>query len=200
MALAAAALVLTGCSGGDGEPAADPGEAPGSGSSSSSSSSLSTSPSAPGSSSSPTSTPGTTKPEEPRFRGSGAGKRDFVRYIIDGWGYSLRTNDASVLLEASDKKPCRGCDTLRSELRERKKEGWSVDFPGAKVRKVKFQRDGDVEVATATVDIPSSQSFFDDSTFRNDNKARKGVPFLLDIRAEGRGKKRHWTLLAFTIK
>lgn len=194
VALAAAALVLTGCSGDGGEPTADPAETPASSSSSSSSSSPS------GPSSSPTSTPSPTEPDEPRFRGSGAGKRDFVRYIIDGWGYALQTNDASVLLDASGKKPCRGCDTLRSELRERKKEGWSVDFPGAKVRKVKIRRDGPVEVATATVDIPSSQSFFDDGTLRNDNKARKRVPFLIDIRADGRNKKRRWTLVAFSIK
>ena len=194
-ALATAVLVLGACAGGE-EPAADPGEAAGASEASPSASSSATA----SESTSPSGSPGPSKPEEPRFRDNRDGKKAFVSYIIDGWGYALQTNDPSVLLDASGKKACRGCDSLRSELRQREKEGWYVQFPGADVRSVKFRRDGPVEVATARVDIPSSQSFFDDGTFRNDNQARKRVPFLLDIRADGRGKKRHWTLVAFSIK
>jgi hypothetical protein len=194
--LTTAALLLSGCGGGDAEPASAPGED----ATTTEASPSATVESSPGSSPGPVEQEQPDKPEEPRFRDNRAGKRAFVSYIIDGWGDALQTNDPSVLLDASGKKPCRGCDTLRKELRERKKEGWYVQFPGADVRNVKFRRDGDVEVATARVNIPGSQSFFEDGTFRNDNKARKRVPFLLDIRADGRGKKRHWRLLAFSVK
>ena len=60
--------------------------------------------------------------------------------------------------------------------------------------------DAGVEVGTVVVDIPESQSFFEDGTFRNDNEAHKGATFLIDLRADGQGKKQHWTLLAFSIK
>lgn len=190
MALAAGALLLVGCSGEASEPAAAPGE---SASSTTASESATVSPS-------PTSSPSPKKPSEPKFRNNRAGKRAFVSYIIDGWGYALQTNDASVLLDAAGKKPCRGCDSLRKELSQRDKEEWYVQFPGADVRKVTFRADGPVEVATAVADIPESRSFFEDGTFRNDNKAHKRAKFVIDIRADGQGKRRHWTLLAFSIK
>jgi hypothetical protein len=190
--LAAAALALSACAGDAREPATSPGEsAAASGSASSEATTVSPS---------PTTSPEPDEPNKPRFREGRAGKRAFVAYIVDGWGYALQTNDPSVLIKASGRKPCRGCDSLRRELRKRAEEGWYVKFPGAKVRKVTFRPDGPVEVATAVVDVPESQSFFDDGTFRNDNKARKKVKFLLDIRADGRGKQRRWTLLAFSIK
>jgi hypothetical protein len=190
--LTAAALVLGACAGDASEPASDPGES-GSPSSAETSESLTVSPS-------PTASPTPDKPREPRFRDNRAGKRAFVKYIIDGWGYALQTNDPSVLLDASGRKPCRGCVPLRRELRQRAKDEWYVDFPGARLRKVTFRADGPVEVATAIAGIPESQSFFEDGTVRNDNKARKRVRFVLDIRPDGQGKRRHWTLLAFSVK
>jgi hypothetical protein len=189
----AAAFVLGSCSSGaDQEPAAEPGSSP---------SSPTASESEPATvSPSPISSPSPRKPERPKFAEGRKGKRAFVEYIVDGWGYGLQTNDPSVLIKASGRKPCRGCGALRSELKQREKERWYVQFPGAKVRKVTFRPDGPIEVATAIVDIPASTSFFDDGTFRNDNKARKGARFLIDIRADGKRKKRQWTLVAFSIK
>ena len=191
VSVAATTLVLGACGGGDDEPAADPGESP-------SSASAATSDFSP----TPTNTepPTVEKPIEPDFADSAQGKRAYVTYIVDGWVYALNTNDPVVLLDESGKKPCRGCDSTRKELTERKKEGWYVQLPGVDVRKVTFRRDGEVEVATAVVDIPASQSFFEDGTFRNDNDAHRGAEFVIDISADGKGKKRHWTLRAFSIK
>ena len=50
------------------------------------------------------------------------------------------------------------------------------------------------------VDVPESRSFFDDGTFRNDNKAHDNARFLIDIEAVGQGKKRHWELVAFSVQ
>ncbi len=191
-AAATAALVLGACGGGDDEePAADPGESP-------------SSPSASTTDFSPTPTetepPTAELPQEPGFADSAAGKRAYVTYIVEGWAYALNTNDPVVLLDESGKKPCRGCDSLRQELAEREKEGWYVQLSGVDVRKVTFRQDGEVDVATAVVDIPASQSFFEDGTFRNDNDAHRGADFLIDISADGKAKKRHWTLRAFSIK
>lgn len=187
--LAAGSLLLGACSGGESDAAAEPGE--------------STTPTASESavvSPSPTTSPEPDKPEEPKFAPGRKGKRAFVEHIVEGWGFGLQTNDPSVLLDASEGKACRGCDTYRDELKQRAKEGWYVQFPGATVRKATFRADGPTEVGTVVVDIPASQSFFEDGAFRNDNKAHKGATFLIDIRADGQGKRRHWTLLAFSIK
>lgn len=185
-------LALAACGGGDDEePAADPGESP-------SSASASTTDFSP----TPTETepPTAELPLKPDFADSAAGKRAYVTYIVEGWVYALNTNDPSVLLDESGAKPCRGCDSLRAELAEREKEGWHVQLPGVDVRKVTFRRDEDVEVATAVVDIPASQSFFEDGTYRNDNDEHRGAEFVIDISADGKGKKEHWTLRAFSIK
>lgn len=187
--LGVAALTLVGCSD-DSEPAAEPGE-------SASSESAGESPTV---SPSEVESPDPRKPEEPAFGTGAKAQRGFVAYIVDGWGYSLMTNDASVLLDASGKKPCRGCDSLEAELKQREKEGWYVDFPGAKVKKITFGSRGEVREATAVVDVPESRSFFDDGTFRNDNKAHDNARFLVDIEAVGSGKKRHWELVAFSVK
>ncbi len=190
--VAAASLLLAACGGDDPATSSDPGESP-------SSPSVSGSPSDPASPS-PSTSPSPKPPKEPAFAPGSKGKRAFVRYIVNSWEWALQHNDPSPLLDASGKKPCRGCASLSKELRQRKKEGWHVNFPGAKVRKITFRRAGSVQVATATVDIPASRSFFDDGTFRNQNKAHKGAKFLIDIRIDGKGKKRHWTLVAFSIK
>jgi hypothetical protein len=188
VALAAAALVLTSCGGGDQSEEAEESASP-----SATASELG--------SPSPTASPTPEPPSEPRFRPGRAGKRAFVKYIVDGWSYGLNTNDPSVLMKASSgKKPCRGCGPFRDELKQREDEGWYVRFPGAKLRKVTFRPDGEIEVATAIVDIPASQSFHDDGTVRNDNEAHRGARFLIDLREEGKRKNRQWTLAAFSIK
>ncbi len=191
-ALCVVALVSGGCS--DDDPSAtaasDPGET-----NSSSEESPSESPST-----METADPKPLKPKEPKFRSGKKGQKAFTRYIVDGWGYSLITNDPSVLIDASGKKACRGCGSLRKELKQREKEGWYVDFPGAKVRKISFSSRGDVREATAVVDIPGSRSFFEDGTFRNDNEAHRSAKFLIDFEAKGKNKKRHWELVAFSVK
>jgi hypothetical protein len=189
--LGLAALTLVGCSDDSEEPAGEAAETPASSESASES---------PTESPSEVESPDPSKPEEPAFGTGAKAQRAFVTYIVDGWSYSLVTNDASVLLDASGKKPCRGCDSLQAELKQREKEGWYVDFPGAEVKKVTFGSRGDIREATAVVDVPESRSFFDDGTFRNDNKAHDKARFLIDIEAVGSGKKRHWELVAFSVK
>ena len=191
VALCVAALTLVGCSDDTDEPASEAGETPTSSESGSES---------PSESPSEEASPDPQKPKEPAFGAGAKAQRAFVTYIVDGWGYSLVTNDASVLLDASGKKPCRGCDSLQAELKQREKEGWYVDFPGATVKKITFGSRGSIREATAVVAVPESRSFFDDGTFRNDNKAHDKARFLIDIEAVGQGKKRHWELVAFSVQ
>ena len=195
VAVCVAALLISGCSDDTSEAASEPSETP----SATDSSSKSTSES-PSSSPTEESEPKPKKPKEPKFRSGKKGQKAFVAYIVDGWSYALRTNDPSVLLGASGKKPCRGCKPVKKELKQRKKEGWYVDFSGAKIRKISFGSRGSIREATAVVTIPKSRSFFDDGTFRNDNKAHKKAKFLIDIEAKGKPKKRHWELVAFSVK
>lgn len=187
--LGAGSLLLGACSGDDADAAAEPGETP----ATPASVSATVSPS-------PTASPDPDRPSEPKFAPGRRGKRAFVDYVVAGWGYGLQTNDPSVLLDASGKRACRGCDTYRDELEQRAKENWYVQFPGATVRRATFRADGPVEVGRLVVEIPASQSFFEDGTFRNDNKAYKRARFLIDLRADGQGERRRWTLLAFSIK
>lgn len=189
--LGVAALTLAGCSNDSEEPTTEAGETPASSESASESPTVSPS---------EVESPEPEEPEEPAFGAGAKAQRAFVTYVVDGWSYSLVTNDASVLLDASGRKPCRGCDSLRAELRQREKEGWYVDFPGAKIKKITFASRGDVREATAVVAVPESRSFFDDGTFRNDNKAHDDARFLVDIEAVGSGKKRNWELVAFSVK
>lgn len=190
LGLAAAVALLSGCAGSADELAAIDLSGPPSASESATASAAS----------SPSSTPTPEKPTEPPFRASRDGTRAFVAHVVEGWGYALQTNDPSVLLDASGREPCRGCEELRRELEQRDQEGWYVRFPGAEVREVTFRADGPVTVASATVDIPASQSVFDDGTFRNDNAARRGRQFLVHIRPDGQGERRRWTLLAFSLR
>jgi hypothetical protein len=130
------------------------------------------------------------------------GRRAFAEYVVASWGYALNTNDASAVtgLSPSKKQPCRGCKELAAEMKRRDKEGWHVDFPGARVRKTVLDSAEDRVLATTTADIPASKSFFEDGTFRNDNDAHAGAKFLIDLRIAGEAKKRRWVLLAFSLR
>lgn len=145
-----------------------------------------------------TASPGPEEPERPEAKDNPGSRKDFARFVVDRWGYALRTNQPKAVLELSPRQqPCQGCKDLRAELAKRKKQGWYVDFPGAKVRRVTVNP-GEVPgtfVARATVDIPASRSYFDDGLFRNDNKAHKGATFEVRMRLD----KKRYSLLAFRI-
>lgn len=115
---------------------------------------------------------------------------------MDLWGYALRTNDTRPLLALRPgKKACDGCQEFARELAGRKKQGWSVDFPGVDVRAIRVVRARDSVLARATVDLPESDSFNDDGSYRNTSPAHTGARF--DVRM--RLTKAGYTLLSFTV-
>ena len=151
---------------------------------------------------SPSPTPSPEAPTRPAFAPGDKGRRAFASYVVASWGYALATNDATAVtdLSPSRKEQCRGCKELRAELQRRAKEGWHVAFPGAKVRRTQLDTRDDRILATTTADIPASQSYFDDGTFRNDNEAHRGAKFLIDLGIAGEGRKRRYVLLAFSVR
>jgi hypothetical protein len=138
-------------------------------------------------------------PAAPAAAKGPTGEKIFARHVMDLWGYALRTNDVGPLVAASlSGKPCDGCRTLAADLAKRKQQGWSVDFSGVKVHSVtvpkKQPKKGPV-TATATVDIPESDSFNDDGSYRNTNPAHAGVRFTVRMTYTPKG----YRLVSFTV-
>jgi hypothetical protein len=181
-----AALVLGGCSSGsDDEP------------SSADSPSASASPSASTSTRAASDRPSkATPPRAPKPTRGPAGQKRFAQHVMALWGYALRNNDprALVALSAPGQK-CRGCKPFAASLRKREKAGWYVDFAGVDVHRVTVKKVDDNVYAKATVDIPESDSYNADGSFRNTNKAHPGATFEVLMH---RGDKR-FQLLAFTV-
>jgi hypothetical protein len=186
---------LAGCSGDSSKPSASA-----SSTSTSATSSESSSPSPSASTTPAAEKP--TRPAKPAFAPGDKGHKAFAAYVVASWGDALRTNDATAVtgLSPSKKEQCRGCKDLATELKRRAKDGWHVEFPGASVKRTTLGREGDRILATTVADIPASQSYFDDGTFRNDNDAHRGAKFLIDLRIDGTAKKRHYVLLAFSLR
>lgn len=184
------AAPVAGCSEDDAEPSASE---PSSSESASGSDGASESPSA-----TPAATAEPKPPKAPAAKNSQAGRRAFAEFVVERWGYALRTNDAGAVTGLSPKSaPCKGCAELQKELKTRRKQGWYVDFPGAKVVKVDVAP-GEIQgvhVAKAKINVPASESFFDDGEFRNENKARKGATFEVRMRRDGK----RYVLLAFRV-
>jgi hypothetical protein len=116
---------------------------------------------------------------------------------MTAWSWSLRANDAGPLLAVSPsrKQPCRGCGPLEKELAQRAEDGWYVDFPGLSVDRTRLRRDGREVVATSKVDIPESDSFLDDGTYRSTNPAHPGATFVVRMRLT----KGEYRLVSFSI-
>jgi hypothetical protein len=114
---------------------------------------------------------------------------------MDLWEFALRTNDAEPLVALGRGKPCGGCPALQRELARRAADGWTVDFVGLDVRRVTVGKRGDAQVARATVDIPESDSYNVDGTYRNSNPAHSGATFETVMRFVG-GRYR---LLSFSV-
>jgi hypothetical protein len=128
-------------------------------------------------------------PEPPKGRTGPAGQEAFARFVMDAWSWSLRTNDATPLLDASvsRKAGCDGCASLAKELRGRAKEGWYVDFPGLDVARTKLRRSGDTVVATSEVSIPESNSYEDDGSYRSTSPAHEEATFTVTMRVTRSG-------------
>lgn len=177
------ALTASGCSGGDQKPPA---------ASATRSASPSTTPA-------PTAEPSPSPeslPSAPKARRGAAGEKAFAQYVIDAWGYALRTNDAGPLLSLSSrKKPCEGCRLLESELEKRKKNGWYVDFAGAHVSRLTLTSKAGVIVANAVIDISESNSYNDDGSYRSTNPAHPRGTFQVRMRLV----KKEYQLVSFTV-
>lgn len=129
----------------------------------------------------PTGGPEVEPPSPPRTRKGPTGHKAFARFVMDAWAWSLRHNDAGPLLAVSPSKrsPCNGCEPLVRELAERDDEGWYVDFPGVSVDRIQLRQDGDVVVATSRVDIPASDAYQYDGSYRSSNSAHEDATFVV---------------------
>lgn len=189
-----ACLVLTGCSGSE-EPSTRS-------TASSTASPSSASPSASGSAapSAGASPAADRAPSLPPARRGRAGQLAFARHVMAVWGYGLRTDDARPLLAlAAGKGPaCAGCRAYEKDLARRRAQGWTVDFPGLRVRSVRLVKlpgqPGTV-LARARVDVPQSDSYARDGSYRNTSKAHPNALFEVLMRhTPGR-----YRLVAFTV-
>lgn len=137
-----------------------------------------------------------TPPAAPRAARGQAGERAFARHVMDLWAYALRTNDAKPLSALGvGTKPCGGCAALTHELGRRRTQGWTVDLAGVRVKKFRITRQGDVQVVRAGVDIPQSDSYNADGTFRNTSPAHPGATFEVQMRLTDR----RYRLVSFTV-
>jgi hypothetical protein len=201
-----ASLLLTGCSGDADSP--DSSEEPtGQASGSTSAASASSSPSASSSASPGTDVEASAEPAAeqppavPKAKRGKAGQRRFAQHVMATWAYALRTNDAKPLVSLSPKgDACAGCDAFAAEMGKRRKQGWSVDFPGLAVRQVRLRAQETaagvpVTYARARVDIPESDSFNADGSYRNTSAAHDDARFEVVMRFTGE----RYRLLAFTV-
>jgi len=124
-----------------------------------------------------------------------AGQQAFARHVMDLWGYALRTDDARPLVATRAAHACGGCAPLARELASRRRQGWTVDFPGVTVRRVRLAAQGGDRMARATVDIPASDSYTTDGTFRNTSPAHQGATFVVRMRYV----RAQWRLVSFTV-
>lgn len=123
-------------------------------------------------------------PEPPKARRGPVGQKAFAEFVMDAWSWSLRSNDAGPLLDVSPsrRQPCQGCRALERELEGRADEGWYVDFPGLTVERTRLRRDGTDVIATSRVDIPESDSYQDDGSYRSTSPAHNGATFTVTMR------------------
>jgi len=187
-----ATLVLTGCSS-SGDPS-DSSSAPSS--AGSTSASAGSSAGAAGASAS-ASAVADTPPALPRATKGRAGQLAFARHVMAVWSYGLRTDDAKplVALAGGRSAACAGCQAYRKDLARRRDQGWTVDFPGLRIRSVKLLRQQDGVLARARVDVPESDSYLSDGSYRNTSKAHPNALFEVLMRhTPGR-----YRLVAFTV-
>jgi hypothetical protein len=181
-----AGLLLGGCSADGSTPEA--GRTPGAGGSTASSPSTRETPSPV-----PTVEPA---PSAPAPSPGKAGQKAFARHVMDLWAYALRTNDPTPLTSLrAGTKPCGGCAELARTLAARRDQGWTVDLPGLTVRRVTVARDGKLAVARSVVDVPETDSYNSDGTYRNTSPAHAGARFVVQMSYA----KKRYRLVSFTV-
>lgn len=137
-----------------------------------------------------------TPPEAPEARRGRAGQRAFARHVMAVWGYALRTDDVKPLVAlGTGGHGCGGCPALGRELAHRRTQHWAVDFPGVDVRRITVTDRGEVHVARATVDIPASDSYLSDGSYRNTSPAHRGATFEVQMHLS----HRRYQLVSFTV-
>jgi hypothetical protein len=135
-------------------------------------------------------------PAAPKASRDARGQRAFARHVMDLWGYALRTNDAGPLTAAGPgPRPCDGCRPFARELAARERQGWSVDFPGLDVHRVRLGSQRGAVLARAVVDIPASDAYNADGSYRSSNPPHPGAHFEVRMRYAERG----YRLLSFTV-
>lgn len=186
-----AVLLATSCSAADETPEADPGP------SEATATATETATGEPSPTAEPTLPTPPPMPEPPRPRPGPQGQRAFAQHVMASWAWSLQANDATPLLEAgpSAKRPCDGCRELDRELRKRDRQEWYVDLPAVAVERTRLRRDGDQVVARSRIDIPESDSYFYDGTFRSTNPAHDDATFSVRMRKAAD----RYVLLSFTV-
>lgn len=181
-------LLTTGCSG-----AAEPSASP----TRSASSSPSTSPTPPPSPSpSPSARPAEV-PAPPRATNNRRGQTAFAKYVLQAWIYALNTNDPRPLQKVSGPKQCGGCGPLATELRKRKKQGWYVDLRDVRVGKAKITQSpsGETTLVELSVNIPESDTYFEDGSYRSTNDAHPRGRFTVEMDHAGK----RFRLFAFKL-
>lgn len=191
-AVLGAVLLVTSCSAGDETPEADPSpseDAP---------SAAESATEGPSPTAEPTLPEPPPMPEPPRPRPGPQGQRAFAQHVMASWAWALQANDATPLLEAgrSAKRPCEGCRELDRELRRRDRQEWYVDLPAVAVERTRLRRDGDQVVAQSRIDIPESDTYFYDGTFRSTNPAHDDATFLVRMRKAAD----RYVLVSFTLE
>jgi hypothetical protein len=116
-----------------------------------------------------------------------SGRQAFAEYVLQAWIYSLNTNDASPLLDASGPTPCDGCRDLAAELRTRAEAGWHVLLGDVRVSSVTQQTSGRDATVALSVAIPESTSQHADGSYRGSNPAHPRSTFTVAMRHTGDG-------------
>lgn len=175
----ALALLLSACSGGADETAADP-------PTSSPAPPVSDKPADPSPDPDASSAAPVEVPEPPRGRNDRGGRREFGEYVLQAWIHALNTNDPQALLDAGGGRPCQGCAPLARELHRRDRQGWHVVLDGVRVSRVSDTGDGRRGVVTMRVTIPESHSYHDDGSYRSTSPAHQRSTFEVEMRHTGR--------------
>lgn len=131
--------------------------------------------------------PAARAPAPPGGDNDRSGREAFAEHVLQAWIYSLNTNDASPLLEASGPTPCDGCRDLAAELRTRAEAGWHVVLGDVRVSSVTQQTSGRDATVALSVAIPESTSQHADGSYRGSNPAHPRSTFTVDMRHTGDG-------------
>ena len=125
-------------------------------------------------------------PNPPRGRNDRRGREAFAEYVLQAWIYALNTNDPQPLVDVSGAEPCGGCRQLQSELEDRAEEGWYVALEGVRVASTRVPTSGRTSRVLMSVNLPESDTFYDDGRFRSTNPAHPRSTFEVEMTYTGK--------------